>query len=369
MSARISTTKSSAALKPILKKAKLSVDATKPSKKTAAITLKARSEIDAHKAAPMKSKGKERAPSVETQTKRKKTATATTSDIRSSSVLPTTFKVICGSYEKLLYGLEGTVSLDGTEYGFHLEPIFIFPAHVSCIKTVAASPQGGKWLATGSADEIIKVWDLRRRKEIGGLMHHQEGELVRWSTDGTLFAVQAQNTIDVYSTEMDLLHNITHPSRLHDIKFCKRVDGDGELLLAGGEDKKLSIYEVPKDRTKEPTIIADMLGHNNRRKSTTVVCTISSDGKVRLFDLAKLPASSESKIELHPIAEYDTKGTRLTCVTLADGDLALKSVSSGKRKREEDQESEESDEEPEWTPQHQRTSGSEGEGESDDEQK
>jgi protein MAK11 len=93
--------------------------------------------------------------------------------------LPSSFNVIAGSYEKLLYGLHGTVTAlpDGSEdYAFDLKPIFIFPAHVSCIKAVAASPSGGKWLATGSADEIIKVWDLRRRKEIGGLMHH-EGKL------------------------------------------------------------------------------------------------------------------------------------------------------------------------------------------------
>jgi protein MAK11 len=89
--------------------------------------------------------------------------------------LPKTFKVVAGSYEKLLYGLEGSVSYDAetTALSFHLKPVFIFPAHVSCIKAVAASPHGGKWLATGSADEIVKVWDLRRRKEIGGLMHHE----------------------------------------------------------------------------------------------------------------------------------------------------------------------------------------------------
>lgn len=88
--------------------------------------------------------------------------------------LPTTFKIVAGSYEKLLYGLEGkTTYSDDKNLQFHLKAIFAFPAHVSCIKAVAASPQGGKWLATGSADEIIKVWDLRRRKEIGGLMHHE----------------------------------------------------------------------------------------------------------------------------------------------------------------------------------------------------
>ena len=87
--------------------------------------------------------------------------------------LPKSFKVIAGSYERLLYGLEASVTSSGSELVFRLNPIFIFPAHVSCIKAVAASPNGGKWLATGSADEIIKVWDLRRRKEVGGLMHHE----------------------------------------------------------------------------------------------------------------------------------------------------------------------------------------------------
>lgn len=90
--------------------------------------------------------------------------------------LPSTFKVIAGSYEKLLYGLDGSVTTsedNESKLEFHLKPIFIFPAHVSCIKAVAASPQGGKWLASGSADEIVKIWDLRRRKEIGGLMHHE----------------------------------------------------------------------------------------------------------------------------------------------------------------------------------------------------
>jgi hypothetical protein len=87
--------------------------------------------------------------------------------------LPAAFKIVAGSYEKLLYGLQGSVAVgpDGT-LAFALKPVFIFPAHVSCVKAVAASPAGGKWLATGSADEIIKVWDLRRRKEVGGLMHH-----------------------------------------------------------------------------------------------------------------------------------------------------------------------------------------------------
>lgn len=94
----------------------------------------------------------------------------------------TPFIVVVGSYEKLLYGLSGHYAEEGGEslpgptsssQRLTLKPIFIFAAHHSCIKSVSASPRGAKWLATGSTDEVIKVWDLRRRKEVGGLVQHE----------------------------------------------------------------------------------------------------------------------------------------------------------------------------------------------------
>jgi len=200
----------------------------------------------------------------------------------------------------------------------------------------------------------------------------KEGEIVRWNTSGSLFVVQSQATMDIYSTKMALLHTITHSSRLHDVKFCQRVNGTGELLLAGAEDKKLSLYQIPEDpeSADPPTVIAEMVGHANRvkavqtlsvalpessqsnRTSTTIVCTISSDGKIFVYDLASLPESSQSKIEITPKAEYDTKGTRLTCVTVAEGEIAT-GPENGKRKRtiigEDDEGDSEAEDEEDWS--------------------
>lgn len=71
------------------------------------------------------------------------------------------------------------------------------------------------------------------------------------------------------------------------------------------------------------------------RTSTTVVSTISSDGKIRLYDLAVVPTAGQSAEipDIEPVAEYDTKGSRLTCMSLADGEVVLP-PSSNKRKRE-----------------------------------
>ena len=128
-----------------------------------------------------KSKGKQRetAAPVKTPSKPKKDHSQRKTG-PSTSRPPSAFKLVTGSYEKLLYGLEGSITLgegDGDRISVKLKPIFIFPAHVSCVKAVSGSPMGGKWLATGSVDEIVKVWDLRRRKEVGGLMQH-EGEFL-----------------------------------------------------------------------------------------------------------------------------------------------------------------------------------------------
>lgn len=68
------------------------------------------------------------------------------------------------------------------------------------------------------------------------------------------------------------------------------------------------------------------------------MCTISSDGKIRVFDLADVPVESadDAPAELHPLTEYDSKGSRLTCMAMADGDdVAGVANVSGKRKREE----------------------------------
>lgn len=88
------------------------------------------------------------------------------------------FIIIAGSYEKNLYGIEGTfiTSVDDDDEGastpeLKLVPSFIFPAHMACIKSLSVS-QGAKWLVTGSDDEYIKVWDLRKRKEVGMLNQH-----------------------------------------------------------------------------------------------------------------------------------------------------------------------------------------------------
>ena len=60
----------------------------------------------------------------------------------------TSFVVVAGSYEKLLFGVE--VSVD-SEAAF--KPLFIYPSHIGAIQAVAS---GGRFLASGGADEVVR---------------------------------------------------------------------------------------------------------------------------------------------------------------------------------------------------------------------
>lgn len=74
---------------------------------------------------------------------------------------------------------------------------------------------------------------------------------MRWSTTGTKFVVQTLNTIDVFSTSMTLLCQITHTARIQDLRFVAQPGHSpgSEALLVAGEDKKVAVYEEGKPET------------------------------------------------------------------------------------------------------------------------
>lgn len=140
-----------------------------------------RAETEAAKAKAVQAaekKAKNGATKRESQNKNKGKAKAAAGAPAAPLPPPTSFRIVAGSYERILYGLQATFS--PAEVGDEtdalqatLKPIFVFPAHVSCIRSVACAGMGSKWLATGGTDEAVKVWDLRKKVEVGGLVGHE----------------------------------------------------------------------------------------------------------------------------------------------------------------------------------------------------
>ena len=75
--------------------------------------------------------------------------------------------VCVGTYERILYGWEVTLPSPGNVS--ETKVAFALPVHQGYVKSIATA---GRHLVTGGTDEVVKVFDLRKRREQGTLTHH-----------------------------------------------------------------------------------------------------------------------------------------------------------------------------------------------------
>ena len=117
-------------------------------------------------------------------------------------------RIAVGSYDGWLYGWESNDSETSTSSSSSssssnnknpdlLDIAYAYEPHVGCVKSAALmTSAGGDWLATGGSDETIRVYNLRKRRDMGALHSHAgavtcleffgKQHLLSGSDDGTL---------------------------------------------------------------------------------------------------------------------------------------------------------------------------------------
>uniref|UniRef100_A0A224Z2G4 Protein MAK11 n=1 Tax=Rhipicephalus zambeziensis TaxID=60191 RepID=A0A224Z2G4_9ACAR len=151
------------------------------------------------------------------------------------------FDVILGTYEEFLLGYALQKGKDGQ---FSLQQFFTNHSHLGSVRCVAA---GGKFVASGSVDETIRLFNMRSRSEMGSLMQH-EGTInsLQMYKSSHLFSASDDTTVCVWSTgswqclktlrghKAEVLSLAVHPS--------------GKLLLSVSKDKTLRTWNLVKGR-------------------------------------------------------------------------------------------------------------------------
>ncbi|KAF8961123.1 p21-activated protein kinase-interacting protein 1-like protein [Entomortierella lignicola] len=159
------------------------------------------------------------------------------------------FRIVAGTYENILYGVDAYWNEDMT---LRLSPVFIFAAHIGCIKSLSI---GGQFLASGSTDEKIQLYDLKRRKELGALLQHQ----------GTITSL--------------CFHNKTH-------------------MLSGSDDGKICVW-----RSKDWECLKIMKGHQSSvhsiaiHPSGKIAISVSADHSIRLWNLLLGKQASMTRLQ------------------------------------------------------------------------
>ncbi|KAH9365068.1 p21-activated protein kinase-interacting protein 1-like [Haemaphysalis longicornis] len=200
------------------------------------------------------------------------------------------FDVILGTYEEFLLGYALQKDKDGK---FTLEQFFTNHSHLGSIRCLAS---GGRFVASGSVDETVRLFNMRARTEMGTLMQ-QEGTItsLQFYKSSHLFSASEDKTICVWNTGSWQCLKTLRGHKAEVVSLA--VHPTGKLLLSVSKDKTLRTWNLVKGRNAYITnikAVADfvqwspdgayfVVGINN----TLDVYSTEKAGKVHSIDFGK----------------------------------------------------------------------------------
>nr|ADO28286.1 p21-activated protein kinase-interacting protein 1-like [Ictalurus furcatus] len=149
-------------------------------------------------------------------------------------------ELIVGSYEQIVFGYRVCPG----EEEWRLEPVFTHHAHVACLSAVAANEQ---FVATGSKDETIQLYNMKTRTEHGALLHHGGTILcLEFGSTAHLLSGGEDGLLCVWSTKTwECLKSITaHTGHVTSLS----LHPSGKLALSVGTDRKLRTWNLIEGR-------------------------------------------------------------------------------------------------------------------------
>jgi len=157
--------------------------------------------------------------------------------------------------------------------------------HKSFVRWVSFSPDG-RTLASASADNTVKLWDVAAAKELATLAGHKDqvGH-VSFSPDGrTLASASADNTVKLWDVAAgkELATLAGHKDFVSHVSFSP----DGRTLASASYDNTVKLWDVPGGKE-----LATLAGHKDRVNHVSfspdgrTLASASQDNTVKLWDV------------------------------------------------------------------------------------
>ena len=190
--------------------------------------------------------------------------------------------------------------------------------HKGCINTVAFSPDG-KYLASGSDDITIKLWDLEMGKDVQTLFGHNDWvNSVAFSVDGrNLVSGSTDETIKIWNSKTgDEIKTLTgHKNGVLSVLFSP----DAKYIASGSRDNSIKLWDA---ETGED--IKTFIGHRDSVWSLSFspdgqyLASGSQDEKIKLWkiesgkEIKTLTGHSNSvlSVSFSPDGKYLVSGSR-----------------------------------------------------------
>uniref|UniRef100_A0A3Q2Q9R5 PAK1 interacting protein 1 n=1 Tax=Fundulus heteroclitus TaxID=8078 RepID=A0A3Q2Q9R5_FUNHE len=150
-------------------------------------------------------------------------------------------ELIAGSYEQITFGYR----VQTAENEWTAKADFTHHAHTASISAVAASE---RFVVTGSKDETIQLYDMKKRTDHGALLHH----------DGTITCLEFYGNSHLLSGGEDGLLCVWSTKKWECLKTIRAHKGhvtslsvhpSGKLALSVGTDKTLRTWNLINGRS------------------------------------------------------------------------------------------------------------------------
>ncbi|XP_049679978.1 p21-activated protein kinase-interacting protein 1 isoform X1 [Accipiter gentilis] len=149
-------------------------------------------------------------------------------------------ELVAGCYEQVLFGFAARPAESWT-----VVPVFTHHAHSASLSAVAVN---NRYVVTGSRDETIQIYDMKKKIEHGALLQH----------NGTITCLEFYGTAHLLSGAEDGLICIWNTKRWECLKSIKAHKGhvtslsihpSGKLALSVGTDKTLRTWNLVEGRS------------------------------------------------------------------------------------------------------------------------
>jgi WD40 repeat protein len=156
--------------------------------------------------------------------------------------------------------------------------------HTGAVKSLTRSVDG-RFLASGANDKTVRIWNIKSGEEIRSLPEHEGSvEAVAFSPNGKLLAAGSNRVIRIWDLESgrELYRFDEHLDWITALCF----NADGTLLASGSADHTIKIWEITKGRK-----LQTLRGHADRVKVVSFsldsrqIASGSFDKKVKLWSV------------------------------------------------------------------------------------
>lgn len=134
---------------------------------------------------------------------------------------------------------DNTIKIFDIESGKEVQE---FTGHQGSISDLSWNPDGKK-LASAAKDKTIKIWDLEKNQEIDSIPGHDNGQMyIKWSPNGEYLATDnTYNSIIIFTKDIQTVHVLEEHEQ---IITCIVWSPDSKYIATGSFDCSIKIWDI-----------------------------------------------------------------------------------------------------------------------------